>query len=365
MKLNLVGILGLLLFVTSCGESVAVNQNEEDNSPRKIEIYGNAQGTTFAILCNDNIAITKEEVQYILADFDTALSSYIPESVISKLNNAAAGLFTYEDKNNFFNRCYILSEQIYKNTGGSFDPSVYPLVDGWGFMKDIETVPDSMAVDSLRTLIGFEPGHHFRFLKSKDSTANQLHQIQKITTNAKLDFNAIAKGLSVDVLCEELDRRGAQNYYVEIGGEIRVKGRNAEGGLWRIGIDQPFEHSNVDNRVLQEIISVNNKAVATSGSYRRFYEKNGVKYSHTIDPKTGYPVQHSLLSATVVANDCGTADAMATAFMVMGVEKSIAFLEAHSDLELEAYLIFTNAKGRTEIFKTVGFAEMIAKKTKE
>lgn len=361
MKLHLFRLFIGLLILSSCGEQETNPADEKtDTLQNGVEIYGNTQGTTYALLCNDNIELAKEEVDIVLANFDTALSSYISESVLSKLNNAPAGVFNYSDTFDYFNRCYLLSEHIFHETEGCFDPTVYPLVDGWGFMKNLENIPDSITVDSLLTLVGFNAGRQFNFYKTNDSTNSPLNQIQKINPNAKLDFNAIAQGLSVDVLCELLEKRGAKNYYVEIGGEIRVKGLNADGDLWRIGIDQPIENSTAENRTLQEIINLDNKAVATSGSYRKFYEKNGKKYSHTLNPKTGYPVEHNLLSATVVADNCATADALATAFMVMGPEKAIEFIQNQISFEIEAYLIFNNEKGRIEVFKTLGFAEMIS-----
>ena len=246
-------------------------------------------------------------------------------------------------------------------SNGAFDPTVYPLVDGWGFMKDVEIVPDSATVDSLRNLVGFQDGNHFKFLYQLDSLGNSIPacKIVKNNKNAKLDFNAIAQGLAVDIIAEKLESKGAKNYFVEIGGEIRVCGLNTEGSLWRIAIDKPIENSSAEDREYQEIIMLKDKSVATSGSYRKFYEKEGIKYSHTIDPKTGYPVQHTLLSATVVADNCGTADAMATAFMVMGAEKSIQFLNEHPELGLEVYLIFNNSKGRLETYYTKNFRDLL------
>jgi len=333
----------------------------ESEKPKKLEFFGNTQGTTFSVICNDDIKITHEEIEEILHNFDLALSSYIPNSVITKLNEAPAGQFVYEDPFNYFNRCYRISEQMWRTSNGAFDPTVYPLVDGWGFMKNVETVPDSSTVDSLLRLVGFREGYHFTFLTHEDSLGNIIpdNKIIKKDARAKLDFNGIAQGLAVDVLAEKLESRGAKNYFVEIGGEIRVKGNNTEGELWRIGIDKPVENSTAADREIQEVVKIKDKSLATSGSYRRFYEKDGVKYSHTIDPHTGYPVQHSLLSVTVVADNCATADAMATAFMVMGADKSIAFLNEHPELGLEVYLIFNNLKGRMETYYTKNFRDLI------
>ncbi|MBD3636946.1 MAG: FAD:protein FMN transferase [Crocinitomicaceae bacterium] len=355
-----------LIFLTSflliaCGGSNNKSQNQT-NSKESIEFYGNTQGTTYSVIVNDNIDLQMAEIESTLDNFDQALSSYIPNSILSKLNAAPAGYFSYKDTFNYFNRCYELSQEVYALTGGAFDPTVYPLVDGWGFMKDIEHVPDSNAVDSLRALLGFQNGYHFKYypygLKDEDSGVTSV--IRKNTPAAKLDFNAIAQGLAVDVLAELIEEKGGMNYFVEIGGEIRVRGKNKDGVKWRIGIDKPIEHSNQENRELHEIIQLDNKSVATSGSYRKFYEKNGEKYSHTLDPKTGYPVKHNLLSATVVADNCAMADAMATAFMVMGTEKTKKFLKQHEELNIEVYLIFNNDKDRLEVFYTPGFEWLLA-----
>ncbi len=355
-------LLFLIPFILlSCGGESSNSESEINNTvlAEPVELYGSTQGTTFAIICNDSISITMEEVNLILSNFDVALSSYIPNSILTKLNNFGAGTFVYQDTYNYFNRCYEMALSVHKITKGAFDPSVYPLVDGWGFMKDLEIVPDSVIVDSLRTLLGFQNGYHFNFSGEISDDSLKTFSIVKNTPNAKLDFNAIAQGLAVDILAEELEIRGAKNYFVEIGGEIRVSGNNADGVPWRIGIDKPVENSNEGTRELQEIVNVENKSIATSGSYRKFYEKNGIKYSHTLDPLTGYPVTHSLLSATVVTESCAMADAIATAFMVMGPEESIAFIDANPQLDLDVYFIFINEYDEFETFYTPDFGKMI------
>jgi len=361
MKNNIFLII-LLSILIGCGQDSGQDSNVENSNLSKtnsIEFYGNTQGTTYAVLCNDKIELTHQDIDETLSKFDLYLSSYIPNSVLSKLNTAPAGRFTYVDSFNYFNRCLTQSLEIFNLTNGAFDPSVYPLVDGWGFMKDVENVPDSTVIDSLLNLVGFQNGYHFSYFPSKSDSTLEKSTIVKNTPHTKLDFNAVAQGLSVDVICELLDQKGAQNYFVEIGGEIRVKGLNKEGELWRIGIDKPIEKSTSQNRELQEIIRLDNKAVATSGSYRKFYEKNGIKYSHTLNPKTGYPVTHSLLSTTVVANNCALADGLATAFMVMGPEKSVKFIKSGKIEGVDVYLIFYNAKGRVETYYTAGFKKII------
>lgn len=352
--------LSLFLLFISCGGEQPKNDTTEDTSD-VIELFGNTQGTTYSIICNDPIDIERDEVEETLHNFDLALSSYIPNSALTKINESTAGRIAYQDSFNYFNRCYVLSQEVYKTTAGAFDPTVYPLVDGWGFMKDMENVPDSSEVDSLRSLLGFNRGYHFDLIREITEAGDTVpaNIMIKNTSGAKLDFNAIAQGLAVDVLAELIESKGGKNYFVEIGGEIRVRGKNKEGEWWRIGIDKPLENSDAGNRELQEIVQIENRSIATSGSYRKFYEKDGVKYSHTLNPKTGYPVTHSLLSSTVVADNCALADAMATALMVMGPEKGMEFVKANPDLDIEVYLIFENDKGRMETYMTSGFQELI------
>jgi thiamine biosynthesis lipoprotein len=155
-----------------------------------------------------------------------------------------------------------------------------------------------------------------------------------------LDFNAIAQGYSVDVLAYFLERKGISNYMVELGGEVIAKGKKNDKEYWKIGIDQPNE-TTTEDRPLQAIVRLRDKALATSGNYRKFYEENGQKYSHIIHPKTGYPAKHNLLSATVISDECMTADAYATAFMVMGLERSKQFLAENKALKLEVHFIYS------------------------
>ena len=173
-----------------------------------------------------------------------------------------------------------------------------------------------------------------------------------------LSCSAVAKGYSVDVIARLLDRKGVKNYMVDIGGEVVVKGQNPSNGLWRIGINKPVDDSLAVNQDLQTILEISDLGLATSGNYRNYYYKDGKKYAHTIDPRTGYPVQHSILSSTVIAKDCMTADALATAFMVMGLEKAEAFCKANP--EIDAYFIYSGENGEFNTFYTEGMKKYIA-----
>jgi thiamine biosynthesis lipoprotein len=223
---------------------------------------------------------------------------------------------------------YKLARQVSEKTGGAFDITVAPLVNAWGFGFRNEQMPDSRQVDSLRQLVGYQ---HLA-LKGQELLMNRPGMM--------LDFSAIAKGYGVDVVAQVLKQQGITNYMVEIGGEIITHGISPRRLPWRVGVIKPTDDSLSVHNEYQTILNVTDKAMATSGNYRNFYYKGGKRYAHTIDPHTGYPVQHNILSATVLAGDCATADAYATSFMVMGLEGAQRILERHP--ELMAYLIYTD-----------------------
>jgi thiamine biosynthesis lipoprotein len=191
-----------------------------------------------------------------------------------------------------------------------------------------------------------------------DKISLEGNTIVKQNPNIKLDVNAIAQGYSVDIVAEFMDRKGIVNYMVEIGGEVKTKGLNDKGKVWKIGIDKPIENNLVPGQNLQAVISLNNGAIATSGNYRKFYEKDGLKFTHSINPKTGYPVISKLLSATVMTSDCMTADAYATAFMIMGFEKSIILLSNQDTLN--AYLIYSDENGDFKTYITPGMKKLLS-----
>lgn len=335
-----------LILLTSCGGA-----NTEKSSFYNIQ--GETQGTTYSIIVEDeNHSVTKHELDSVFHVFDLSLSTYIKPSVISRLNYSKDKM-SLIDYTGLFKRCYLESQQVYILTNGDFDPSVFPLVKGWGFMTKIDSPLTKNEVDSILEFVSFEENelHSIRFVG--DSIL-----FQKNKPGFKIDFNAIAQGLSVDVVDEFLKGKGLINYYIEIGGELLVRGHNRDNVDWRIGIDTPIE--NLEERVIENVLSVSDCAVATSGNYRKFYVKDGVKYSHTLNPKTGFPVQHSLLSVTVIADDCQKADAYATAFMVMGKDKAMNFVEKNSALNLEIYLLYADEDGGIQREMSDGFRQFIA-----
>ncbi|MGE0562317.1 MAG: FAD:protein FMN transferase [Flavobacteriales bacterium] len=319
---KLVGVLSLLgLFGCS-------NEPEIDT----IELNGFAQGTTYHIVyINSNGDNYQRAIDSLLIEIDNSLSTYNKKSIITKFNQADSIVVVDNMFLDVFNR----AKEIYVASEGAFDPTVTHLVNAWGFGFQNINNTDSSTIDSLLKFVDFE-----------SIEVIEKNKIVKKNPQSMLDFNAIAQGYSVDVIADFLADKGIDNYMVEIGGEVKAVGKNRNQQWWRIGIDKPVE--NETERTIEAIVNLKNKALATSGNYRKFYEKDGVKYSHTINPKTGYPVTHSLLSATVVTDNCAVADAYATVFMVVGLEKAKEILTKNN--KLQAILIFENENKQLETF---------------
>lgn len=338
MSLKNNGLILIVLFALfACGE--ASNKNEKFQI-----IQGEAQGTTYTIqLVGEGEKITKKEIDQLLNEFDASLSTYKSKSEITKFNNA--GFYhAFPDKENYFKSCLEKSQLVYDLSEGTFDPTVFPLIEAWGFFKDVKTPLQKAQADSIIKFVSFEKNKLLVYKFQNDSVI-----LFKRDDRVKLDFNAIAQGLAVDFMAKLIAKKGYKKFYIELGGEIRVSGTNKEGNKWRIGIDIPKTKG---ERSILEVINVSNKSIATSGNYRKFYEVNGVKYGHTIDPKTGMQAQQTLLSATVVMDECALADGFATAFMVMGIEKTKEFLKKNKRLGIEVLLIY-NEKGKLKTYSTV------------
>lgn len=339
-----VHFFSLLLLFASC-----ISPTEQEYA-----LYGEAQGTTYTIkYWGDSLDNYQFEIDSLLKELDSSLSTYLPSSIISQVNEQDS---TTVDV--YFTDVFTSSVEINEITKGAFDPSVMPLVQAWGFGPNKAPEIDTSKIDSLRELVGLSRfGLSFSMRLDKQNKKQSLNYLQKTNKAVKLDFNGIAQGYSVDVLAAFLDQKQVPGYLIELGGEIKAKGKNINGAWWLIGIDQPDGH--VKSRPLQATLALQNTAVATSGNYRKFYILNGKKYAHTIDPATGYPVTHSLLSVTVRAQECMRADAFATAFMVMGFEKSQQFLAKHQDLDLEAYFIYSNDDGQRISYATDGLSMVL------
>ena len=276
----------------------------------------------------------KREIEAELGKVDGEFSMFNEHSTIARINRGEMPQLS-----DMFLEVYGLAENISKDTHGSFDISVAPLVNAWGFGFKHQQMPTSQEVDSLKRLIGYEKLK----LTRQGKTTTLKHP-----KNMMLDFSAIAKGYGCDAVARMLERKDVKNFMIEIGGEVVTRGISEKRLPWRIGVTKPTDDSLSTGGELQTVLNVTDKAMATSGNYRNFYYKGGRKYAHTIDPKTGYPVQHNILSATVLADRCATADAYATAFMVMGLKEAQKVLERHP--ELMVYFIYANEKGENNVW---------------
>ena len=310
-----------------------------DSSRSLIHNVGFAQGTSYSIKYMSSEDY-HHEIDSLLTVIDNSLSTYNTNSLMSQLNSGDTSLLL----DTHFVCVFKASQHISLLSDGLFDCTVAPLVEAWGFGPDDRQEVDSLYIATLLQQVGYQD----LWLRGDSLLSNPQQKT--------MDFNALAQGYTVDVIAELLDSHLVSDYLIELGGELRAKGLNSRNKKWRVGIDKPSNEIDVNDR-FQIILNLHNKSLATSGNYRNFYEKDGQIYSHTINPKTAYPVQHSLLSATVIADDCMTADAYATTFMVMGVEQTKDFLSKHPNLE--AFLIFTDADKSWENWSTEGFKSLL------
>ena len=292
---------GLLLLV-SCTEKAVFQKNSN-------LVFGTIYNITYQY-ADDLQAEIEAELQKVDGEF----SMFNPQSTVARINGGDSTV----ERSAMFCEIFELAQTVNKETNGAFDIYVAPLVNAWGFGFKHDQLPTPQQVDSL--------------LKIRD----------------QMDFSAIAKGYGCDVVARLLRSHSIENFMVEIGGEVVLSGHNDKGQPWHIGVNKPVE--NPEDGDLQTVLSITDCAIATSGNYRNFYYKDGQRYAHTIDPRTGYPVQHSLLSATVVAADCATADAYATSFMVLGLDSAQAVLNSHP--ELKAYLIYSDESGQMSVWRS-------------
>ena len=289
-------------------------------------VFGTVYNITYE--CDSDLHQTiKAELQKV----DNSLSPFNEHSVITAINQNQD-----VKPDEMFLTVFNKAMEISRETDGAFDITVAPLVNAWGFGFKNGSQPNRQQVDSLRRLIGYE-----KVILKNDRIVKQSPDIM-------LDCSAIAKGYGSDVVARFLQQQGVKNFMVEIGGEVVTSGVNPQRLPWRIGVTKPTDDSLSIKGEIQSVLNVTDLAMATSGNYRNFYYKGGKKYAHTIDPKTGYPVQHSLLSATVLAKDCATADAYATSFMVLGIDGAKKVLERHP--ELMAYFIYADDKGQNAVW---------------
>lgn len=283
----------------------------------------------------------QKEIEAELKKVDQSLSPFNKTSVISRINRNEN--VTVDE---MFKEVFTLAENISKETDGAFDITVAPMVNVWGFGFKQGITPSKEVIDSLKAIVGF---HKVALVDG---------HVKKQNPNTMLDCSAIAKGYGSDIVARFLKSKGIENYMVEIGGEVVTRGNSEKRVPWRIGVNKPTDDSLNTSTELQTVLNVTDKAMATSGNYRNFYYKNGKKYAHTIDPKIGYPVQHNILSATVIADNCATADAYATSFMVLGMNGAQKILAKHPDLL--AYLIYSDDKGKMQVWYSPSMKKILA-----
>jgi thiamine biosynthesis lipoprotein len=314
-------------------------------SNRKIDYIhneGQTQGTYYSIIyLQPQGTDLHAKIDKLLSDFDLSLSTYNPNSIISQINQNVDSIRT----DGYFEDMYRMSREVSEKTNGAFDITVAPLVNAWGFgpgNHDHSKTPD---VSKILPFVGY------RKVKLEN------HRIIKDDPHIMLDANAIAQGLSCDVVARLLEENGCKQYMVEIGGEVMCKGLNSEGKKWKIGIDKPIDDPTGDDE-LQVVAHISNVAINTSGNYHQFYYKDGKKIGHEIDPRSGYPVMNNLLSATVIAPTCMKADAYATAFMILGVDSSLQICKTVPDME--CYLIYVDKHGQNQVVYTKGFKKYLS-----
>ena len=337
MKKKLYWQLPFLVFLIVGTVFIVRQQRSTPYQHDKGQVFG-----TFYHITYQNDTSLNNDILAELAKVDSALSMFNDKSIISRINRG-------EDvkTNEMFDTVFNLAEKIADNTNGAFDITVAPLVNAWGFGFKTGNPPTKAAIDSLRSIVGYK------------KVALRNNRITKTDPRVMLDCSAIAKGYGCDVVAHLLQRHGIENYMVEIGGEVVTHGISEKRLPWKIGVTKPTDDSLAVDKELQTVLNVKNMAMATSGNYRNFYYKNGKKYAHTIDPKTGYPVQHNILSATVLAKHCAEADAYATSFMVMGLDGAKKTLENHP--ELMAYLIYADHKGNMQVWYSPSMKDKIKK----
>ncbi len=338
MKTNInssVAILfALILFSCTGMKQEANNTYQKDNGT----IFHTLYSMTYS--SPENL---QEEIVAELKKFDGSLSMFNDTSTIARINRNDSTVVVDE----LFTKVFKRAMEISQLTDGAFDITVAPFVNIWGFgFKNSENVTPEM-IDSMKAFVGYK------------KVRMENGKVIKADPRTIFDASAIAKGFSSDIVAEYLKSKGVENYMIEIGGEVVTKGMNPKGELWHIGITKPEEEDSVINNDLIAVLALENVGLATSGNYRNFYIKDGKKYAHTIDPSTGYPVQHSLLSASVIAKDCMTADAFATSFMVMGLEKSMEYVKTHRDIE--AYFVYSDVKGEYQIAMSPGMNKYVYK----
>lgn len=335
----------LLRYSLLCILLALIGCKEGKDEARQFFESGAALGTSYHItyIARSDKGL-QEGIDSVFRLINQSMSTYLPESDISRINQGDSTLVV----DHMFREVFELAREVHQKTDGAFDPTVGVLVDAWGFGPGKAIAMDSMKTDSLMRYVGYEK------VELTDS-----HTVRKADPRIRFDFNAIAKGYAIDRLALMMDSRGLEDYLIEVGGELVAKGENrVKEKKWVVGVDDPQAG---DERTLKTALFLKDRALASSGNYRKFRidSLSGIKYVHTIDPKTGYTRNSNILAATVLAPDCATADAYATAFMAMDLQASQDVVAA--DPSLDAYLIYLDGNGKTKEFMSPGFARELLK----
>lgn len=340
----LLAILATILGLFGCQSSAGPSHSAQSSY---LKIRGETMGTYYQITYRDSLERDLQPgIDSLLLAINEEVSTYIDSSVISRFNQSVDGLQLTGTERHFIINL-MKSREVHALSEGAFDPTVMPLVNYWGFGytgKNPVTRVDSLEVGRLRRLVGLSR------ITGVDSLGPSM--LRKPDPGMQLDFSAIAKGYGVDQVGAYLESHGVKDYLVDIGGEALARGLSPRGAAWRIGINLPSEEAGLAD--LYSSVEIRDKALATSGNYRNLYESNGVKFSHTINPFTGFPERRYLLSASIVADDCMTADALATTCMVLGLERSRELIEGLSGVD--AYLIFSAEDGSMAVWASTGMA---------
>ena len=322
---------------------VVDKKDVQTSKVKYIHNEGFTQGTTYSVTYQQPEAIDlQKKIEIRLHEFDMSLSTYIPNSIISRINSNDTTVKT----DMLFETMFNAAQEVSRHTNGALDITVGPLVKAWGFAfgnKDHSKLPN---------VLDFLPYVGYQKVRIKD------HKLIKDDLRILIDANSIAQGYSTDIIANLLKDNGCKNYMIEIGGEIACKGMNPKGKKWSIGIDKAIDDSTNASDGLQTIISITDCAVTTAGGYRKFYVKNGKKYSHIIDPRTGYPVNNNLLSVTVVALTAIMADAYDTPFMVLGVDSCLKVCKSIPGMD--CYLIYVDKNGKNQVIYTDGFKKYLS-----
>ena len=353
------GLFGLLF--NACGEGTNQTDSGRLSQPELTTHQGDTQGTTYLIKYHGGTVVPQSKIDSVLEAVDVEFNLWRSDSRINAINayDQSDSLYRFIDEKLLWSSLWAQSLDLFEASQGAFDPTVQPLVELWGFgLSKRETVsPEDVAGIMPHVGLTFD---RIDLNEVEHDRVYQFTTVRKRDAQTGLDFNGIAQGLTVDLLAELLIDHGVVQFMVEVGGEVKCMGERPDGQPWRIAIDQPqADDADGFERTMQTVLEVRNAAVCTSGNYRKFYEEDGVKRSHTISPFTGYPVQHGLLSVTIHATDASTADALATACMVWGPEDGKRFIlkyrEENPFERIEAYFISDDGTG-WQIWETAGWA---------